>query len=175
MGRIVYYVASSLDGFIADASGGVDWLPDGGSDDYRYAEFYAGVEALVMGRRTYDQALSFGPWPYQGKPAYVFTHAPPSDGPPGVRFESTSATKFYRDIAARHPGTMWLVGGADLADQFRQGGLIDEYRVFVIPTILGQGVPLFDGSGVPTLLDLVSAQTYSDGIVQLRYRPRNSR
>ena len=55
MARIVYYVAASLDGFIADSTGGVDWLPSGESNDYGYAEFYAGVEALVMGRRTYDQ------------------------------------------------------------------------------------------------------------------------
>ena len=86
MARIVYYVAASLDGFIADSAGGVDWLPSGESNDYRYAEFYAGVEALVMGRRTYDQALSFGEWPYPGKPAYVFTQSPPGDGPQGVQF-----------------------------------------------------------------------------------------
>ena len=175
MTRIVYYVAASLDGFIADASGGVDWLPDAESGDVGYADFYAGVEALVMGRRTYDQVLSFGDWPYPGKPAYVFTRSTPSDGLPEVRFVSTSAGKFYRDIAARHPGTVWLLGGADLADQFRQAGLIDEYRVFVIPTILGQGVPLFGGFGSHTLLELVSGQSHSDGVVQLRYRPRNAR
>ena len=86
MARIVYYVAASLDGFIADSAGGVDWLPDGGSDDYRYDDFYAGVQALAMGRSTYDQVRGFGEWPYPGKPAYVFTHSPPPEGPEGVRF-----------------------------------------------------------------------------------------
>jgi len=173
MAWIVYYVAASLDGFIADSSGGVDWLPDGASDDYGYAEFYGGVEALAMGRRTYDQALSFGDWPYSGKPAYVFTKSPPRDGLPEVRFVEESAVDFYRGIAERHSGTVWLVGGADLADQFRQAGLIDEYRVFVIPVVLGQGVPLFGGQGMPTLLELASAQSHADGVVQLLYRPRN--
>ena len=171
MARIAYYVAASLDGFIADSSGGVDWLPDGESDDYGYAEFYGGVEALVMGRRTYDQALSFGDWPYRGKPAYVFTHSPPSDGLPEVRFVAGSAVDFAREIAERHSGTVWLVGGADLADQFRQACLIDEYHVFVIPIVLGQGVPLFGGRGSQTLLKLEAARPHADGVVQLEYRP----
>ena len=174
MARIVYYVAASVDGFIADSAGGVDWLPDAETGDSGYAAFYAGVEALVMGRRTYDQVLSFGKWPYPGKPAYVFTHSPPHDCPPEVQFVRGSAVDFGQDIAARHSGTVWLVGGADLADQFRQSDLIDEYQVFVIPTILGQGVALFSGSGSHTLLDLDSAQTHVDGVLQLRYSPRNT-
>lgn len=175
MARIAYYVAASVDGFIADSSGGVDWLPEGEADDYGYAEFYGGVEALVMGRRTYDQALSFGEWPYPGKPAYVFTHSPPRDGRPEVRFVDGSASDFAHEIAERHSGTVWLVGGADLADQFREAGLIDVYQVFIIPVVLGQGVPLFGGSGANTPLELDSAQTYPDGVVQLRYRPRDTR
>ena len=173
MARIVYYVAASLDGFIADSSGGVDWLPDSDSSHYGYAEFYAGVEALVMGRRTYDQVLSFGDWPYSGKPAYVFTKSPRRDELPEVRFVEGSAVDFYREIAERYSGTVWLVGGADLADHFRQSGLIDEYQVFVIPIVLGQGVPLFGGPGMLTLLELESARAHADGVVQLRYRPRD--
>lgn len=173
MARIVYYVAASLDGFIADSAGGVGWLGDGDPADYGYTEFYGGVEAVVMGRRTYDQVLSFGDWPYPGKPAYVFTQSPPAAGPPEVRFVGGSAVDFYRGIAEGHRGTMWLVGGADLADQFRQAGLIDEYQVFVIPIILGQGVPLFGGQGPPTLLELESARPHAGSVVQLQYRPRD--
>ena len=176
MARIIYYVAASVDGFIADSSGGVDWLPDGESDDCRYTEFYGDVEALVMGRRTYDQVLSFGAWPYLGKSAYVFTNVPPGDRPPPpeVRFVRGSVIEFAREISERHSGTVWLVGGADLADQFRQSGLIDEYRVFVIPIVLGQGIPLFGGPGAPTRLELESAHPHADGAVQLRYRPRDT-
>ena len=174
MARIVYYVAASLDGFIADSAGGVGWLPGGDADDFGYAEFYAGVEAVVMGRRTYDQVLSFGDWPYPGKPAYVFTHSAPAAGPPEVRFVQASAPDFARDIAEGYSGTMWLVGGGGLADQFRQAGLIDEYQVFVIPIVLGQGVPLFGGQGSPTLLELEAARPHADGVAQLRYHPRNT-
>ena len=179
MAHIVYYVASSLDGFIADSTGGVGWLPDGEHGDYGYEEFYAGLEALVMGRRTYDQVLSFGSWPYPGKTAYVFTDSPPSDGPAGVQFVQGSAIDFAREITNRHSGTLWLVGGADLADQFRQAGLIDEYLVFVIPVILGRGIslasPRHSGESrdpPPTRLELVESQSYDDGVVMLRYLPR---
>ena len=179
MPEITYYVAASLDGYIADADGGVDWLPQGEADDYGYADFYAEVDALVMGRRTYDQVLGFGEWPYAGKPAYVFTGNPPDDNPHGVEFVRAAPAEFVKSIAAQYSGVVWLVGGGNLAEQFRRAGLIDEYLVFVIPVILGRGVPLFSThrhsreSGNPPLtrLELAETQTYDDGTVMLRYRP----
>ena len=180
MPEITYYVAASLDGYIAEADGGVDWLPQGEADDYGYADFYAEVDALVMGRRTYDQVLEFGQWPYSGKTTYVFTSHAPTENPYGVRFVSdTEPEEFIRATASESPGTIWLVGGGNLAEQFRRAGLIDEYLVFVIPVILGRGVPLFSThrhsreSGNPPLtrLELAETQTYDDGTVMLRYRP----
>ena len=193
MPQITLYIAASVDGYIADAAGGVGWLPSGDDGntgeggDYGYGAFYAGVDAIVMGRRTYDQVRQFGvPWPYAGKPVYVFTTRPPDDAPPaGVRFLRSDAADFVRTIAPRHAaGSIWLVGGANLAGQFRAAGLIDEYRVFVIPIILGRGIPLFGGDGdydgngngngvaPPTALRLVETQAFADGVVMLRYRPQ---
>lgn len=187
MTQIILYIAASLDGFIADAGGGVDWLPTGdGGDDCGYADFYAAVAALIMGRRTYDQIRQFGDWPYPGKPVYVFTARPPDDAPPaGVRFIQTDAVDFVQTVASQHTaGPIWLVGGAYLANQFRTAGLIDEYRVFVIPVILGRGIRLFggdgnndsdsngDGNAPATPLRLAATQTYAGGIVMLRYRPQ---
>ena len=171
MPTIAYYVAASLDGYIADADGGVGWLPEGDSDDYGYADFYAGVDALAMGRRTYDQVLGFGEWPYAGKPAYVFTNNPPDDNPYGVEFVSASPTEFAQSVAARYSGALWLVGGGNLAEQFRLAGLIGECWIFVIPIILGRGVSLFGGGAPHTALELVQTQTYNDGVVMLHYRP----
>lgn len=198
MSQIILYIAASLDGFIADAGGGVDWLPTGdadadgdGGDDCGYAEFYGAVAALIMGRRTYDQVRQFGDWPYPGKPVYVFTTRPPDDAPPaGVRFIQTDAVAFVRTVASQYDaGPIWLVGGAYLANQFRTAGLIDEYRIFVIPVILGRGIPLFGGGdsngdgnndsdsngnsdAAPTPLRLAATETYAGGIVMLRYRPQ---
>ena len=169
---IVLYIAASVDGFIADAGGGVGWLPHADGGGYGYGEFYAGVGAVVMGRRTYEQVLGFGEWPYAGKPAYVFTNRPPDAGPAGVEFVRTDAAGFAARVASCHSGVVWLVGGADLAGQFRREGLIDEYRVFVIPVILGEGIPLFGGGGGgATALRLEAAQTWDGGVVELRYRP----
>ena len=169
MPTITYYVAASLDGYIADASGGVDWLPQGESEDYGYTEFYAGVDALVMGRRTYDQVLEFEQWPYAGKPTYVFTGHPPDDNPYGVEFVRADPADFASEIASLYDATVWLVGGADLAEQFHSAGLIDEYMIHVIPTILGRGVPLFRGDAPHTRLALIETRAYDDGMVMLHY------
>lgn len=171
MPQIVYFVAASLDGYIADAAGGVGWLPQGDTEDYRYTDFYRTVGALAMGRRTYEQVLGFGEWPYPGKPAYVFTSNPPDATAPGVEFVCEDPADLVCRIAADCSGTLWLVGGANLAEQFRRAGLIDEYRIFVIPVILGRGIPLFGGDAPPTSLRLETAQTYDDGVVMLHYRP----
>ena len=169
MPRITYYVAASMDGYIADADGGVDWLPEGDAGGYGYGTFYAGVDALVMGRRTYDQVLGFGVWPYAGKPTYVFTGHPPGENPYGVEFVGIQPAEFLRSIASEHSGTVWLVGGANLAEQFRRAGLIDEYLIHVMPVILGRGIPLFGEDAPPTRLELVGSKAYEDGVVMLHY------
>ena len=171
MPRIVYYVAASLDGYIADADGSVDWLPQGDPEGYGYSDFYSTVSAIVMGRRTYNQVLDFGEWPYAGKPAYVFTSNPPGGGPPEVRFVRSEAADFARTLASRYSGVVWLVGGGGLAGQFQDAGLIDEYRVFVIPVVLGRGVPLCRSAARPAPLRLETTRAYASGVVQLRYRP----
>ena len=101
MPQTTLYIAASVDGYIADANGGVTWLPSGDSNgnDYGYAAFYASVDALLMGRRTYDQVLTFGEWPYPGKPAYVFTRHPPAAAPPGVEFVSADPAGFLSGLA----------------------------------------------------------------------------
>jgi dihydrofolate reductase len=172
MPTIIYYVAASLDGYIADADGGVDWLPQDNGQDYGYADFYAGVDVLVMGRRTYDQAVGFDQWLFSGKPVYVFTSHPPDDNPHDVEFVSSTPDEFARSVATSYSGMVWLLGGANLAEQFRRAGLIDEYLVHVMPVILGRGVPLFGGDAPATRLELVETQSYDDGVVMLHYRSR---
>ena len=84
MTQVVYYVAASQDGYIAGPHGELDWLPGpSDSEDYGYTEFFAGVDALVMGRKTYQVSMSFGQgvqdWPYENKPGWVLTHQSPKD------------------------------------------------------------------------------------------------
>jgi dihydrofolate reductase len=158
--EIVYYVASSLDGFIATPDGGIDWLKpfEGGAEDYGYGEFYASVEAVLIGRKTYEQCLQFPEWPYAGKPYWVFSTA-----------NGNTPAKVAAEMGSRGIRRAWLVGGGKLAAAFRAEGLITEHIVSVIPVLLGSGIPLFDGPAPLEALRLAGAKTYETGIVQLRY------
>jgi dihydrofolate reductase len=158
--EIIYYVAASLDGLIATSDGGIEWLRpyEGSGEDYGYAEFYASVEAVLLGRATYEKCLEFPEWPYPGKPYWVFSHA---NG-------NTPAT-VVAEMKARGLRRAWLVGGGKLAGAFRAEGLITEHIVSIVPVVLGAGIPLFEGTGPTQPLRLVSSRAYASGIVQLRY------
>jgi len=158
--EIVYYVAASVDGFIATPDGGIDWLKpfENTGEDYGYAEFYASVEAVLMGRKTYEQCLQFPEWPYAGKPYWVFSAV-----------TGNTPRKVVAEMKARGLRRAWLVGGGKLAAAFRAEGLITEHIVSVIPVLLGAGIPMFDGPGSAEKLQLLSSRPYSNGIIQLRY------
>ena len=173
MPHVVYYVAASLDGYIADCEGSVDWLSDAtdpDEGDYGYAAFYATVDALVMGRTTYDQVRGFGAWPYVGRPTFVFTHTPPEHAArdhPDVTFVAGDPAELLGTL--HDDATVWLVGGGRLAASFRAAGLLDELYLTVLPILLGDGVPLFQAGEPQTLLTLTDATPYASGVVQLRY------
>lgn len=167
MARVVLYIAMSLDGFIADAEGGVHWLAPFDSPAYGYDEFVAGVDSLIMGRATYDQALGFGPWPYAGKRVAVMTSRSLPNAPEGVAgWQGGDVAQLRADL----PGTIWLVGGAQAVRPFLAAGLIDRMRLFVIPRLLGRGIRLFDhGETLPTPLPLLAARSFETGVVELDY------
>jgi dihydrofolate reductase len=165
--KVVLYVATSLDGFIADRDGGVDWLFHDG--DYGYSDFLAGIEALIMGRKTYEQVLSFGEWPYGDKAAYVYTRSAPQGEHPHVEFVSADVTAFVADLRARCSQDIWLVGGAELTAAFRAQGLIDRYVLSVHPVLLGEGISLFEGRQPRAELRLEGSKSYDSGLVQLVY------
>jgi dihydrofolate reductase len=172
MPDIVYYVAASLDGYIATPDGGVGWLApfEGSRQDYGYAAFLASVDGLVLGRRTYEQSLTFGPWPYEDKRAWVFSHGTLDEGE-RVTVTDESPAEVASEMDALGLRRAWLVGGAALAASFRDAGLISEYIVSVMPVVLGGGVPLFGATGRTEALRLVKCTQYDDGVVQLRYVP----
>jgi dihydrofolate reductase len=172
MTDIIYYVAASLDNYIATPDGGVDWLNafESGGEDYGYAAFLSSLDGLAMGRRTYEQALTFGAWPYQGKPCWVFARREISDPPPGVIVTTRTPQEVAAEMAARGLQRVWLVGGGELAASFRNAGLISEYYVAIIPIILGAGIPLFAGPGPQEKLSLVGSTPYLSGLVMLHYR-----
>jgi dihydrofolate reductase len=171
--RLIYYVASSLDGYIADENGSVDWLPeDQPGVDYGYGEFIDSVDALLMGRRTYDQVMDFGvEWPYSGKPVRVWTRRLLEDAPDLVEPVAGAPRPVLDQLAAEGFANVWLVGGAELAEALRSEGLIDEWIVTLIPRAIGGGVPLF--GGVQEDLEITGYEQFPGSILQLRMRKRD--
>ncbi len=177
MTEVILYIAASLDGYIARKDESIDWLsmvetPD---TDYGYQEFYQSVDVVVMGRKTYDLCLRFGEWPYPGKPSYVFTRQQLTSEQEEVTFTSARLDQFLADLEAKGRSRIWLVGGGELVSAFQRHGLIDEYIISIIPILLGEGILLFPQPGSETNLELMGSQSYSTGLVQVRYGKRAER
>lgn len=169
----ILQVATSLDGYIARLDGSIDWLPvpEESGEDYGYTKFYNSIEALVMGSTTYEQVLGFGDWPYPGKFSYVLTTRNLSTTRTDVRFVKGGVEEVVEDVKKKGYKRVWLVGGGKVAASFMEKGLVSEYIIGVIPIILGAGISLYQS--VPEQnLDLIETNTYSSGVVGLRYRKK---
>lgn len=171
--EIVYYVASSLDGYIAPPDGSLDWLApfEGTGEDFGYASFYDSVDAVLVGSRTYEQALEFAQWPYPGKPTWVFSQRNLRAARSDVTVTAGTPLDVATDLESLGQRRAWLVGGGALAGSFQSVGLVNEYIVSVIPVVLGSGVGLLGGRGSLDQLRLIDTKRYPDGVLQCRYRP----
>jgi dihydrofolate reductase len=173
MAEFILYIAASLDGYIARLDGSIDWLPSPGEDgdDHSYTKFYNSIDALVMGSNTYQQVLTFGDWVYPGKVSYILTNQDLSTERTDIYFIRGGVEEVVENVNKKGYQRVWLVGGGKIASLFINRGLVDEYVITVIPTVLGEGIPLFQS--VPELkLDLISVQTYSSGLVELHYKKK---
>lgn len=174
--RVTLFLAVSLDGFLADRQGGVDWLAgqEAGQDDLEtYEAFIREIDTVLMGWNTYRQitaALSPGEWPYEGLQCYVLTHRQPQPRP-GVCFVKQDACALVRQLKEQPGKGIWICGGADLAGQLMRENAIDRYHLSVIPTLLGDGIRLFGPLARPLPLRLVDTCRYN-GIVDLVYERR---
>lgn len=170
MRRVKLFIATSLDGYIARADGRVDWLFT--DADYGYAAFYDSVDAVIMGRRTYDDALGFGPYPYADKAGYVFSHSRPAASSEHVSFVSERPAALVASLRGEAGRDIWLVGGASLTASFLDNDLVDDFIVSVHPILLGSGIPLFPRQGRELSLALAGVTSFDSGLVQLRYERR---
>ncbi|MBM7836751.1 dihydrofolate reductase family protein [Clostridium sardiniense] len=174
--KIILYIATSLDGFIADKNGGVSWIDEAiKSDevDNSYSEFIKNIDTVIMGMTTYNQVvteLSPNEWPYEGLNSYVFTSQNINDTN-NVKFISTDILDFVKELKERNGKDIWIVGGANIANQLIKSNLIDEYHISTIPIILGSGMSLFnnDNPKIPLNLDKCSEV---NGIVTSIYSRR---
>ncbi|MFT3916635.1 MAG: dihydrofolate reductase family protein [Anaeromyxobacteraceae bacterium] len=164
------FIATSADGFIARPDGRLDWLEpfQTPGEDHGYAAFAASVDALVIGRKTYDTALAFPEWPYAGKKVVVWTRG--EDAPEhGARFLSAEPAALAATLAAEGVRRVYLDGGRTIS-AFLAADLVDELTVSVVPRILGDGIPLFRPPLPDLALTLLEARAYPNGLVQLRWK-----
>ena len=165
MKRIILYIATSLDGFISRLDGSVDWLDkySNTGEDYGYHEFYNSIGVVIMGNTTYKQILGFGEFPYKGKENYVFSRNKKGKDE-NVEFVSVNPKEFIESLGTKKD--IWLVGGANLADEFLKYDLIDEMIITMMPDKLGDGIKLFD---VPEKFKLIDEKSFENGVVQKIY------
>jgi dihydrofolate reductase len=173
MSRIKLYIACSLDGYIAREDGSIDWLTEyenSPETDYGYSEFYGSIGTVLMGRKTYEQVLGFGNWPYGEKKAYVFTRQnEPLSREKNVEFVSGDIGEFARRLKENTEEDIWLVGGSQLIKVFLEENLVEDMIVFVVPIILGSGIPLFDRIGKEIRFRIINTERYKSGLVRLEY------
>ena len=169
--KTTYSVAASIDGYIADRDGGVGFLDqlEGEPDHSAFAEFLESVDALVMGRRTFDQVLSFGAWPYGSRHCTVVTHRELLSEIPGVVASKDHAAEIHGKISADGHQHLWVVGGAEIASEFLKARCIDEIVINTVPFLLGNGVPLFSDVSVLKQLQFVRSAERPNGIVETVY------
>ena len=166
---VVLFIAKSLDGYIADPNGDLTFLSmvERPGEDYGYGEFFASIDTLVMGRKTYETALSFPEWPYAGKRVVVMTHQY-FESRFGEEFFSGLPSKLVSKLEAEGAQHLYVDGGAIIRG-FLAENLVDELTLSVIPVLLGEGISLFGAEVQETRLVLQSSRSYPKGLVQLRY------
>ncbi|MCU9949935.1 dihydrofolate reductase family protein [Pseudomonas solani] len=169
---LIYYVAATLDGYIARPDGSVDWLQplEQSGDDHGYGAFYDSIDGLLMGRGTYETVLAMGgAWPYPGKPCTVLTRAELEPAAPQVRIAHNTPAEALAELAEAGCKRVWLVGGGSLAGTCYAAGLIDELIVSVVPHLLGAGIQMF-ATGLERRLQLHEQRSFATGVVQLHYK-----
>lgn len=165
--RLKLFIAASLDGYIARKDGSIDWLFT--DADYGYKEFYSTIDTVLVGRKTYEQTLTFDEAFFSGKPCFVFTRK--ASGKAGsVTFVSGDIVEFTKALKDGPGSGIWLVGGSETISALRE--IIDEYIISVHPVILGDGISLFQGECPQTDLELLGAASFASGLVQLHYKVR---
>ena len=176
MKKVILYIALSLDGYIADNGGAIDWL--GGQDknyegDYGYSGFIAGIDTVVLGYTTYHQVtteLSPGLWPYTGMTSYVLTHRKIADTDE-IKYTNQPAHELITSLRQQNGKAIWICGGANVINQLIRHDFIDEYHLAIMPILLGKGIRLFEEHDGEIQLHLLSSSS-ENGVLNCIYQKR---
>tara|TARA_Y100001972_G_C7665965_1_gene336719 strand:- start:4698 stop:5225 length:528 start_codon:yes stop_codon:yes gene_type:complete len=173
MRKLVLYIATSIDGYIARPNGKVDWLeyPDFmiEGEDFGYKKFIDTIDTTIMGGDTYKEVLGFGiPWPYGDKKNYVFTRSnyPAMET---VTFVGENIGQFVKDLKAQPGKDIWLIGGGKINSIMIAEDLLDEMIISVMPITIGEGIPMFSKVKHEQKFKLKNHTIYKTGVTQLHY------
>jgi dihydrofolate reductase len=181
--RVTIHMAASLDGFIARKDGSVDWLET--SDEFVAGEtmdpafveaFLQKIDCYVMGSRTYETALGFEArglgWSYGDKPIFVLTRRDLPRTRDTVEFYSGDLAQLVNGSLRPRFQTIWFAGGGVVSAECLRLGLADELLYSILPILIGEGIPFFDGLDSDIALHLAEVKAYKTGLVELRYDVR---
>ncbi len=182
MRKIIVYIATSADGFIARKDGAVDWLDrPQTAGDYGMAKFWRSIDTILWGRKTYDMVLRFqkegkdSADNYVGIKNYAFSRRPPKKVASGFEFVKEPIKKFAKRLRSQKGKDIFMMGGAGIIASFLDCGAIDEFIIHVIPTFIGEGIPLMAPRHRTVPLKLISIKKFSDGVVRLHYEVSKAR
>jgi dihydrofolate reductase len=164
------FVGTSLDGFIARQNGALDFLEAGGGEPHGYEEFLASVDALVIGRYTFDTVLGFGGWSYGTKPVFVLSSRPLPPVPAGAAVQRMAGEPavIVAELEARGIGHVYVDGGVTI-QRFLRAGLIQRLIITRVPVLIGSGIPLFGSLPRDIPLRHIATRQYKGGLVQSEY------
>ena len=176
MKKIKLYIAASIDGYIAESDGSLDWLmkyPINSETNYGYDDFFKSIDTAIMGGRTYRDILNMDViWPYKDKTTYVLTrNLQKSKG--DIHFISENIIETIIDLQHKKGTDIWLVGGGATVSLLLNHELIDEMIITTIPVILGNGIALFPPLIKESEWEVLSSQKYDNGVSQIHYKIKN--
>ncbi|KAA6300896.1 MAG: Dihydrofolate reductase [Candidatus Ordinivivax streblomastigis] len=175
MKKIILYIATSLDGRIAEPDGGLEWLtgfPNLEKTDYGYKDLLASVDTVIMGGRTYRELLNMDViWPYPEQMTYIVSRHD-WGATENIRFITENIIETISALRDEQGNDIWLVGGGELISMLLAAALIDEMRVAYIPIILGKGVPLFLEQPKESKWELIRSIPYNSGVLMVEYQKK---
>jgi dihydrofolate reductase len=175
MRSVVLGLGISLDGYIARPNGAVDFLLM--PKDYSMAPFFAGIDTAIMGRKTLDAARQMGSGSIgdASMTTYVFSHSLPPGERDGLVFVNQPPETLITQLKKRPGKNIWLMGGGELAREFLRADLVDELSLGIVPVLLGEGIRLFPSGFPQREFALLENNTYSKGMIELKYKRQRSR
>lgn len=167
--KIILYIATSLDGYIADGNGNISFLSlvENPPEDYGYKEFVDSIDTVIMGRKTYDKILSFGiEFPHKNKKCFVISKSKTGSNQ-NVDFYNGNLNELIERIRKNPGKNIYCDGGAEMVHELMKVQLIDQYIISIIPILLGNGTHLFKSGFMQQELNLRKTLSYPSGLVQL--------